>query len=168
MKSGLARYFLIRAAGSISARLVDSFGVAPQTTSSECIENRFTVTSPDLAEGIRGGLQALPKGQAEAADALGVSYWKKTGFIILPQALRLVIPPLVNTFIGMFKDTSLVVIVSLFDLLGATEFALTDSNWQGFAVEADVFIALIYWSFCFFMSRYSLMLEREFNRGKRR
>ena len=70
-----------------------------------------------LAEVVRGGLQALPKGQAEAADALGLSYWKKTGFIILPQALRLVIPPLVNTFIGFFKDTSLVLIVGLFDLL---------------------------------------------------
>jgi general L-amino acid transport system permease protein len=88
--------------------------------------------------------------------------------IVLPQALAMVIPPLVNNFISMFKDTSLVVIVSLFDLLGATEFALTDSNWQGFYVEADVFIALIYWSFCFFMSRYSQLLEREFNRGKRR
>ncbi|HXP02772.1 MAG TPA: ABC transporter permease subunit, partial [Stellaceae bacterium] len=88
--------------------------------------------------------------------------------IVLPQALTMVIPPLVNSFISTFKDTSLVVIVSLFDLLGATEFALTDSSWQGFYVEADVFIAVIYWSFCFFMSRYSQLLEREFNRGKRR
>jgi general L-amino acid transport system permease protein len=121
-----------------------------------------------LAEVVRGGLQALPKGQIEAADALGLSYWQRTRLIVLPQALGMVIPPLVNTFIGMFKDTSLVLIVSLFDLLGATEFALTDANWQGFYVEADVFIALIYWSFCFFMSRYSQVLEREFNRGKRR
>jgi general L-amino acid transport system permease protein len=121
-----------------------------------------------LAEVVRGGLQALPKGQIEAADALGLSYIQRTRLIVLPQALAMVIPPLVNTFIGMFKDTSLVIIVSLFDLLGATEFALTDANWQGFYVEADVFIAMIYWSFCFFMSRYSSMLEREFNRGKRR
>jgi general L-amino acid transport system permease protein len=121
-----------------------------------------------LAEVVRGGLQAIPKGQIEAADALGLSYIQRTRLIVLPQALAMVIPPLVNTFIGMFKDTSLVLIVSLFDLLGATEFALTDSNWQGFSVEADIFIALIYWSFCFFMSRYSELLEREFNRGRRR
>ncbi len=121
-----------------------------------------------LAEVVRGGLQALPKGQIEAADALGLSYLQRTRLIVLPQALAMVIPPLVNTFIGMFKDTSLVIIVSLFDLLGATEFALSDANWQGFAVEAYVFIAVIYWCFCFFMSRYSQMLEREFNRGRRR
>jgi len=121
-----------------------------------------------LAEVIRGGLQAIPKGQIEAADALGLSYVQRTRLIVLPQALAMVIPPLVNTFIGMFKDTSLVMIVSLFDLLGATEFALSDANWQGFSVEAYLFIAMIYWSFCFFMSRYSQMLEREFNRGKRR
>jgi general L-amino acid transport system permease protein len=121
-----------------------------------------------LAEVVRGGLQAIPKGQVEAADALGLSYFQRTRLIVLPQALAMVIPPLVNSFIGMFKDTSLVLIVSLFDLLGATEFALTDSSWQGFAVEADIFIAMIYWAFCFFMSRYSQVLEREFNRGKRR
>jgi general L-amino acid transport system permease protein len=121
-----------------------------------------------LAEVVRGGLQALPKGQIEAADSLGLSYLQRTRLIVLPQALAMVIPPLVNTFIGMFKDTSLVLIVSLFDLLGATEFALSDANWQGFAVEAYVFIAVIYWCFCFFMSRYSQLLEREFNRGRRR
>ena len=121
-----------------------------------------------LAEIVRGGLQAIPRGQTEAADALGLSYFQRTRLIVLPQALAMVIPPLVNSFISMFKDTSLVIIVSLFDLLGATEFALTDANWQGFYVEADVFIAVIYWSFCFFMSRYSQMLEREFYRGNRR
>ena len=121
-----------------------------------------------LAEVVRAGLQAIPKGQIEAADALGLSYVQRTRLIVLPQALTMVIPPLVNTFIGMFKDTSLVIIISLFDLLGATEFALTDANWQGFYVEADIFIALIYWGFCFFMSRYSQLLEREFNRGNRR
>jgi general L-amino acid transport system permease protein len=121
-----------------------------------------------LAEVVRGGLQAIPKGQIEAADTLGLSYIQRTRLIVLPQALAMVIPPLVNTFIGMFKDTSLVIIVSLFDLLGATEFALSDANWQGFYVEAYLFVAVIYWCFCFFMSRYSQMLEREFNRGKRR
>src|SRR5665213_2826818 len=83
-------------------------------------------TGAYLAEVVRGGLQSLPKGQAEAADALGLSYWKKTGFIILPQALRMVIPPLVNTFIGSFKDTSLVLIVGLFDLLTMGKVALSD------------------------------------------
>ena len=120
-----------------------------------------------LAEVVRAGLQALPKGQIEAADALGLSYWQRTRLIILPQALVMVIPPLVNTFIGMFKDTSLVLIISLFDLLSCAQTALTDVNWQGFYVEAYVFVGVIYWSFCFFMSRYSQLLEREFNRGKR-
>jgi general L-amino acid transport system permease protein len=121
-----------------------------------------------LAEVVRGGLQALPKGQVEAADALGLSYWQRTRLIVLPQALVMVIPPLVNTFIGMFKDTTLVIIISLFDLLGTADAALTDVNWQGFYIEDYVFIAVIYWCFCFFMSRYSQLLEREFNRGRRR
>src|SRR5689334_8210526 len=121
-----------------------------------------------LAEVVRGGLQAIPKGQIEAADALGLGYWQRTRLIILPQALALVIPPLVNTFIGTFKDTSLVIIVSLFDLLNTANTALTDSNWQGFASETYVFVAAIYFCFCFFMSRYSQRLERTFNRGHRR
>ena len=121
-----------------------------------------------LAEVVRGGLQAIPKGQIEAADALGLGYWQRTRLIILPQALALVIPPLVNTFIGTFKDTSLVIIIGLFDLLGTANAALTDANWRGFYLEAYVFTAAIYFSFCFFMSRYSQMLEREFNKGRRR
>jgi len=121
-----------------------------------------------LAEVIRGGLQAIPTGQIEAADALGLGYWQRTRLIVLPQALALVIPPLVNTFIGTFKDTSLVIIIGLFDLLGTVNAALADANWQGFYVEAYVVAAAIYWSFCFFMSRYSQMLEREFNKGRRR
>jgi general L-amino acid transport system permease protein len=121
-----------------------------------------------LAEVVRGGLQAIPRGQIEAADALGLGYWQRTRLIILPQALALVIPPLVNTFIGTFKDTSLVIIIGLFDLLGTANAALTDANWRGFYLEAYVFTAAIYFSFCFFMSRYSQMLEREFNKGRRR
>jgi general L-amino acid transport system permease protein len=119
-----------------------------------------------LAEVVRGGLQAVPKGQIEAADALGLGYWQRTRLIVLPQALAMVIPPLVNTFIGTFKDTSLVIIIGLFDLLGTTNAALTDANWRGFYLEAYVFTAAIYFSFCFFMSRYSQMLEREFNKGR--
>jgi len=121
-----------------------------------------------LAEIIRGGLQAIPRGQYEAADSLGLGYWRRTRLIVLPQALAMVIPPLVNNFIGSFKNTSLVTIIGLFDLLGAANAALTDANWQGFYIEAYVFTAAIYFTFCFFMSRYSLMLEREFNKGRRR
>jgi general L-amino acid transport system permease protein len=121
-----------------------------------------------LAEIVRGGLQAIPKGQIEAADSLGLGYWRRTRLIVLPQALSLVIPPLVNTFIGTFKDTALVIVIGLFDLLGTVNAALTDAEWQGFSAEAYIFAAAIYFAFCFFMSRYSVMLEREFNRGRRR
>ena len=121
-----------------------------------------------LAEVVRGGLQALPKGQTEAADALGLSYWKKTAFIILPQALRLVIPPLVNTFIGFFKDTTLVLIVGLFDLLTMGKVALSDPPWQAFSTEVYVTLGAIYIAFCFAMSRYSRGLERELGASQRR
>src|SRR5919199_1335643 len=121
-----------------------------------------------LAEVVRGGLQALPKGQYEAADALGLSYWQKTGFIILPQALRLVIPPLVNTFIGFFKDTSLVLIIGIFDLLTAGKTAIIEPAWQGFGVEVYVTVGAIYFVFCFAMSKYSQGLEAELNRHRRR
>ncbi len=121
-----------------------------------------------LAEIIRGGLQAIPRGQYEAADSLGLGYWRRTRLIVLPQALAMIIPPLVNSFIGAFKNTSLVIIIGLFDLLGTANAALTDANWQGFYIEAYVFTAAIYFTFCFFMSRYSQMLEREFNKGRRR
>jgi general L-amino acid transport system permease protein len=120
-----------------------------------------------LAEVVRGGLQALPKGQAEAADALGLSYWQKTGVIILPQALRLVIPPLVNTFIGFFKDTSLVLIVGMFDLLMMGKVALSDPPWQSFSTEVYLMLAVIYIAFCFAMSKYSRVLERELGRAHR-
>ncbi|WP_376099807.1 amino acid ABC transporter permease [Roseomonas sp. CCTCC AB2023176] len=119
-----------------------------------------------LAEVVRGGLQALPKGQYEAADALGLSYWQKTGFIILPQALRLVIPPLVNTFIGFFKDTSLVLIIGIFDLLTAGKTAIVEPAWQGFGVEVYVFISIIYFAYCFAMSKYSQNLEADLNRHR--
>ena len=121
-----------------------------------------------LAEVVRGGLQALPKGQAEAADALGLSYWQKTGQIILPQALRLVIPPLVNTFIGFFKDTSLVLIIGLFDLLTMGKVALSDPPWQSFSTEVYVTLGVIYIMFCYAMSRYSRGLERELGASQRR
>jgi general L-amino acid transport system permease protein len=121
-----------------------------------------------LAEVVRGGLQALPKGQYEAADALGLSYWHKTGFIILPQALRMVIPPLVNTFIGFFKDTSLVLIIGIFDLLTAGKTAIIEPAWQGFGVEVYLTVGAIYFVFCFAMSKYSQGLEAELNRHRSR
>ena len=121
-----------------------------------------------LAEVVRGGLQALPKGQYEAADALGLSYWKKTGLIVLPQALRLVIPPLVNTFIGFFKDTSLVLIIGIFDLLLSGKTAITDPIWQAYSTEMYIVLAAVYFCFCFVMARYSRGLEQEFSRSVRR
>jgi general L-amino acid transport system permease protein len=114
-----------------------------------------------LAEVIRGGLQAVPRGQHEAADALGLGYWQKNGLIILPQAIRHVIPPLVNTFIAFFKDTSLVLIIGIFDLLTTAKTAIIDPAWQSFSVEVYLFVGLIYFAFCFAMSRYSRRLEAQ-------
>ncbi|GFK93865.1 Inner membrane amino-acid ABC transporter permease protein YhdY [Fundidesulfovibrio magnetotacticus] len=114
-----------------------------------------------LAENIRGGLQGIPKGQYEAADALGMGYWKKMTVVILPQALRIVIPPMVNNFIAILKDTSLVGIVGLMDLLQIA-FATTSSpKWFGRLEEANVFIAFWYWVLCYGMSSYSARLERK-------
>ena len=118
------------------------------------------------AEVVRGGLQAMARGQFEAADALGLSYWQKMGLIILPQSLRLVIPPMVNTFIGFFKDTSLVVIVGMFDLLGAVRLASADPVWRPFYAEGLVFAALIYFVFCYTMAEYSRRLERRLDRSR--
>ncbi|MEN8221551.1 MAG: amino acid ABC transporter permease [Pseudomonadota bacterium] len=113
-----------------------------------------------IAEVVRGGLQSIDKGQYEAAEALGFGYWRSTRLIILPQALKLVIPGIVNTFIGLFKDTTLVLIIGLFDLLAVVQAAFTDPHWLAYAVEGYVFVAVVYWIFCFSMSRYSQHLER--------
>ena len=121
-----------------------------------------------IAEVIRGGLQSLPKGQFEAADAMGLNYVQKTALIILPQALRVVIPPLINTFIGFFKDTSLVLIIGIFDFLNTANQALVDPNWAGFPGEVYLFAAFVYFIFCYSMSRYSKYLEVELNKGTRR
>ncbi len=112
-----------------------------------------------MAEVVRGGLQAIPRGQFEAAAALGLGYWRMMGLIILPQALRIVIPGIVNTFIGLFKDTTLVLIIGLFDLLGIIQAATADPNWLGFTMEGYAFAAVVFWIFCFSMSRISLLLE---------
>src|SRR5216684_1723194 len=114
-----------------------------------------------LAEVMRGGLQAVPRGQHEAADALGLSYWQKNGLIILPQAIRHVIPPLVNSFLAFFKDTSLVLIIGIFDLLTTAKTAIIDPVWQSFSVEVYLFVGSIYFVFCFAISRYSRRLEAQ-------
>jgi general L-amino acid transport system permease protein len=114
-----------------------------------------------LAEVVRGGLQAIPSGQVEAARTLGLSYWQTQRKIVLPQALAMVVPGIMNSFIAMFKDTSLVTIVSLYELTGALNIALnSDANWRPFKVEGYLFIAAIYFAFCFAMSRYSLWIEK--------
>ena len=113
-----------------------------------------------LAEVVRGGLQAIPKEQYEAADALGLTYWQRTTSVVLPQALRIAVPPLVSTFIGFFKNTSLVVVIGLFDFLSTVKVSLTEPAWNGFGVEAYLFAALVYFVFCYAMSLYSRGLER--------
>lgn len=121
-----------------------------------------------MAEVVRGGLQAIPKGQMEAAAALGLGYWKSMGLIVLPQALKLVIPGIVNTFIALFKDTSLVLIIGLFDLMNIVHNATTNPAWLGFSTEGYVFAATVYWLFCFSMSRYSRNLEKRLHTGHQR
>jgi general L-amino acid transport system permease protein len=118
-------------------------------------------TAAYIAEVVRGGLQGLNKGQYEAADSLGLNYFQTMRLIILPQALKIVIPPSVSILISAFKDTSLVVIIALYDLLKTTQTTLSDPKWMGYSAEAYIFVALIYFVCCFFMSNYSRRLERE-------
>jgi len=122
-----------------------------------------------MAEVIRGGLQAIPKGQVEAAATLGLTYWQTQRKIVLPQALALVVPGIMNGFISTFKDTSLVTIVSLYELTGAMGLALnSDVDWRPFKIEGYLFIASIYFVFCFSMSRYSRWVEQQLNQSKLR
>jgi general L-amino acid transport system permease protein len=126
-------------------------------------------TAAYLAEVIRGGLQAIPKGQLEAAATLGLSYWLTQRKIVLPQALAMVVPSIMNSFISVFKDTSLVSIVSLYELTGALDMAINaDADWKPFKLQGYVFIAVIYFIFCFSMSRYSRWVERQVNKSKAR
>jgi general L-amino acid transport system permease protein len=113
-----------------------------------------------LAEVVRGGLQAIPREQYEAADALGLTYWQRARSVVLPQALKIALPPLVSTFIGFFKSTSLVVVIGLFDFLSTVKVSLSDPKWAGFGVEAYLFTAVVYFAFCYAMSLYSRRLER--------
>jgi general L-amino acid transport system permease protein len=127
-------------------------------------------TSAYMAETVRGGLQAIPKGQYEAAMAVGLNYVRMMRLIVLPQALKIVIPGIVNSFISLFKDTSLVLIIGLFDLLGIVQVNFTDANWASPQTPASgyIFAAFVFWLFCFGMSRYSMYTERRLNRGHRR
>jgi general L-amino acid transport system permease protein len=122
-------------------------------------------TAAYVAEVVRGGLQGMSRGQYEAAESLGLNYYQTMRLIILPQALKIVIPPTVSQLISAFKDTSLVVIIALFDILKTTQTALQNPEWMGFSAEAYIFVALIYFVCCFFMSNYSRRLERELETG---
>ncbi len=118
------------------------------------------------AEVVRGGLQAIPRGQYEAADAIGLGYWQSTRKIVLPQALRIVIPALMNDIIRAFKNTTFVSIIGLFDVLGATKAALEDPRWIRFAPEAYLFVFALYFAFCLSMSKYSESVERDLRAGR--
>ncbi|SHE64477.1 L-glutamine ABC transporter membrane protein /L-glutamate ABC transporter membrane protein /L-aspartate ABC transporter membrane protein /L-asparagine ABC transporter membrane protein [Ruegeria intermedia] len=120
-----------------------------------------------MAEVIRGGLAALPRGQYEGADSLGLNYWQSQRLIIMPQALKISIPGIVSTFIGVFKDTTLVSIIGLLDPLGLSNAIRADANWNGIVWELYGFIALLFFAFCFGMSRYSMYLERKLHTGHR-
>lgn len=123
-------------------------------------------TAAYIAEVVRGGLQAMPKGQYEAAESMGLNYFQMMRLVILPQALKIVIPPTVGVLISAFKDTSLVAIISLYDLLKTCQSTLSDPRWMGFSTEAFIFIALIYFVFCYAMSSYSRKLEQELSAGQ--
>jgi general L-amino acid transport system permease protein len=116
-----------------------------------------------IAEVIRGGLQAIPKGQYEAADSVGLSYWQAMGLVILPQALKISIPNIVGAFVALFKDTTLVLIIGLFDVLSMVTLTTSDPHWLGFEKEGYVFVTMIYWIICFSMSKYAQSVENRFN-----
>ncbi len=122
-------------------------------------------SSAYMAEVVRGGLQAIPKGQYEGAQALGLNFGKMMFFIVMPQALKLVIPGIVNTFIGLFKDTTLVGVIGLFDFLGMVQAGSSNKDWLGYLTTGFAFAALVYWVFCFGMSQYSQHLERKLHTG---
>lgn len=121
-----------------------------------------------MAEVIRGGLQAVPKGQIEAADGMGLKYWQSMRLIVLPQALKISIPGIVNTFIGLYKDSTLVIIIGLLDPLGIGQASLADAKWQGLSTEVYLFVAVFFFISCFLMARYSLYLENKLDTGHKR
>jgi general L-amino acid transport system permease protein len=127
-------------------------------------------TAAYMAENVRGGLQAIPRGQYEAAQALGLSYWKMMNLIVLPQALKVSIPSIVNSCISLFKDTTLVLIIGLFDLLGIVNTSFNDPKWASPQTGPTGYFtaALMFWIFCFAMSRYSIFMERRLATGHKR
>jgi|SRR5688572_9773432 len=125
-------------------------------------------TAAYMAEVVRGGLQALPKGQYEGAMAMGLGYWQMMRFIIMPQALRIAIPSIVNNFIGLAENTTLVAIVGLYDFLNIVRAGSRDKNWIGTEMEGYIFCALVYFACCFAMSRYSMYLERKLHTGHKK
>jgi general L-amino acid transport system permease protein len=122
-------------------------------------------TAAYIAEVVRGGLQGMSRGQYEAAESIGLNYYLTMRLVILPQALKIVIPPTVSILISAFKDTSLVVIIALWDLLKTSQSVLSNPEWMGFSREAYIFIAILYFAGCFSMSNYSRKLEKELSRG---
>ncbi len=123
-----------------------------------------------LAEAVRGALQSIPRGQYEAADALGMSYWQRTRLVILPQALPVALPQITSNFIGLFKETTVLLVIGLFDLLGMVQTAASDPQWLSTGVTATgyLFAAAFFWVFCFAFSRYTAWLERQAGQGRRR
>ena len=121
-----------------------------------------------MAEIVRGGLQAIPRGQYEAASAMGLGFWQSTSLIVMPQALKIMIPNIVGIFIGLLKDTTLVSIVGLLDLLSMARAVGQDTRWIGLFIEPFFFISVIYFVFCFAMSQYSMNLEKRLNTGHKR
>ena len=121
-----------------------------------------------MAEVVRGGFQALPRGQYEAAEALGLSYWQGMRKVVMPQVLKITIPGIVNSFIALYKDTTLVIIIGLFDPIGTGRVLLSDAQWAGLAAEMYFFCAVFFFVSCFLMSRYSLWLERRLSHGHER
>jgi general L-amino acid transport system permease protein len=146
-----------------TASLLLNYFLPPGTTFDLILRVIIMVTlfaTAYIAEVIRGGLAALPRGQYEAADALGLDYWMAQRLIVMPQALKISIPGIVSTFIGLFKDTTLVVFIGLLDPIGFSNAIRADSDWQGIYWELFIFIGAVFWIFCFGMSRYSMHLER--------
>ncbi len=150
------------------AAVMLSYFVPPGTNFDLLVRMLIMVTlfaSGYMAEVIRGGLQAIPKGQYEAADAMGLKYWQAMRLIILPQALKISIPGIVNTFIALYKDTTLVIVIGRLDILGIGNSSLADAKWQGLSTEVYVFVAVFFFCSCFLMSRYSLYLEKKLHTG---
>ena len=146
------------------AAVMLSYFVPPGTNFDLLVRVLIMVTlfaSGYMAEVIRGGLQAIPNGQYEAADALGLTYWKSMRKVVLPQALKISIPGIVNTFIALYKDTTLVIVIGRLDILGIGNSSLADTKWQGLSTEVYIFVAIFFFLSCFSMSRYSLYLEKK-------